>query len=167
MFRYDFNSIPLPYSAKSPLYKQLFPSGTEPVAGKYFPITRPSHAANSGPALEGDETEAEASKSLAQLYTPTSVPTCPRCKSERVFELQLVPSLISVLRPSMLSTDGKAPKKKAQNKSEAERREELRKLAEGQAVEGMEWGSILVFGCASDCVGFGEEWVGVEWELLK
>ena len=67
----------------------------------------------------------------------------------------------------MLSTDGKAPKKKAQNKSEAERREELRKLAEGQAVDGMEWGSILVFGCVNDCVGFGEEWVGVEWELLK
>lgn len=68
----------------------------------------------------------------------------------------------------MLSTDGKAPKKdKAGKKTEAERREELRRLADGEAVEGMEWGSVLVFGCVNDCVGFGEEWVGVEWESLK
>ncbi len=30
----------------------------------------------------------------------------------------------------------------------------------------MEWGTILVFGCEKDCVGFGEEWVGVEWEQV-
>jgi pre-rRNA-processing protein TSR4 len=30
----------------------------------------------------------------------------------------------------------------------------------------MEWGTVMVFGCSGDCVGFGEEWVGVEWETM-
>lgn len=39
-------------------------------------------------------------------------------------------------------------------------KEEASKDEEGE----MEWGNVLVYGCERDCVGVGEEWVGVEWE---
>jgi pre-rRNA-processing protein TSR4 len=67
---------------------------------------------------------------------------------------------------------GKADKKGGKKgQSEEERKKELAKLAGGDQGGGdelgeMEWGSVLVFGCQGDCVGFGEEWVGVEWEAL-
>jgi pre-rRNA-processing protein TSR4 len=84
-----------------------------------------------------------------------------------VFELQLVPSLISHLAPSTVSTTGDVPARKEEKaKSEEERKKELAKLAAGEldGGEGMEWGTIMVFGCQRDCVGLVEEWVGVEWE---
>lgn len=52
--------------------------------------------------------------------------------------------------------------------SEEERKRELARLAGGVSgqdeVGEMEWGTVMVFGCEGDCSGFGEEWVGVEWE---
>lgn len=54
--------------------------------------------------------------------------------------------------------------------TEEERKIELARLAGegagggGDGLDGMEWGTVVVFGCKSDCIGFGEEWVGVEWE---
>lgn len=89
-----------------------------------------------------------------------------------MFEVQLVPSLINILRPHTLSTtgedgvQGKDIGKDVRNMSEKERKEELEKIAKGEVDEGMEWGSILVFSCERDCVGVREEWVGVEWEAM-
>jgi pre-rRNA-processing protein TSR4 len=146
--RYELGGVPLPYSSSSPLFKKLFPTA---------PTTR----------TPDDQEEPD----FAQHLNISSIPPCPRCKSERTFELQLVPSLISTLSPDSLSTTGKAEKKAGGKKqSEDERKKELAKLAGGVEGEedglGMEWGSVVVFGCKRDCVGFGEEWVGVEWEAL-
>lgn len=149
VLRYDFDAVPLPYSSASPLFKKLFPGA-------------PTRA----PSSEEDEVN------LADYYTTKSVSGCPRCGGPRVFELQLVPQLINVLRPSSLSTTGappEQPKKGAQ--TEEERRAEIMRLAKGEArgdgeAGEMEWGTIMVFSCKNDCVGVGEEWVGVEWEAV-
>ncbi|CAK9786419.1 hypothetical protein CC85DRAFT_287109 [Cutaneotrichosporon oleaginosum] len=146
VLRYDFNAVPLPYSSSSPLFKKLFPGA-------------PTRA----PSSEEDEVN------LADYYTTKPVPACTRCGAARVFELQLVPQLINVLRPSSLSTTGKPPAGNAKVQTEEERRAEILRLAKGEARgEGdageMEWGTVMVFGCEGDCIGVGEEWVGVEWE---
>jgi pre-rRNA-processing protein TSR4 len=146
VLRYDFNAMPLPYSSSSPLFKKLFPGA-------------PTRA----PSSEEDEVF------LADYYTTNPVPACTRCGAARVFELQLVPQLINVLRPSSLSTTGKANTDEGKKQTEEERRAEIIRLAKGEArgdgeAGEMEWGTIMVFGCSGDCIGVGEEWVGVEWE---
>ncbi|GAB7361312.1 hypothetical protein MBLNU230_g1369t1 [Neophaeotheca triangularis] len=73
------------------------------------------------------------------------MPRCGNCGGERVFELQLVPQAIAELE------------------------------AEELGLEGMEWGTVILGTCASDCaergkseggVGYVEEWVGVQWEEI-
>ncbi|BEJ12031.1 hypothetical protein CspHIS471_0204910 [Cutaneotrichosporon sp. HIS471] len=146
VLRYDFNAVPLPYSSSSPLFKKLFPGA-------------PTRA----PSSEEEEVN------LAEYFTTKSVPACSRCGAARVFELQLVPQLINVLRPTSLSTTGKAEAGKDKAQTEEERRAEILRLAKGEArgdgeAGEMEWGTVMVFGCEGDCIGVGEEWVGVEWE---
>jgi len=143
VLRYDFGAVPLPYSSSSPLFKKLFPK-----------------APTRGVSSEEEEVN------LADYYTTASIPSCPHCKGKRVFEAQLVPPLINVLRPSALSTTGTAPEPKpAAAMSEEERKAELARLAKGEGEGEMEWGTIMVFSCEKDCVGITEEWVGVEWEV--
>ncbi|AFR98578.1 pre-rRNA-processing protein TSR4 [Cryptococcus neoformans C23] len=147
VLRYELGGMPLPYSSASPLTRKLFPGCEKPLA-------------------KDEELD------LSALYTPKFIPTCPRCGGKRVFELQLVPSLINILRPHTISTTGEAPKASfPKAATEEERKKELAKLAAGVKEEAskdeegeMEWGNVLVYGCERDCVGVGEEWVGVEWE---
>ena len=150
MRRYDLGGVPLPYSSASPLYRRLFPGA---------PTTR----------TPDEEEEPD----FAEFYDMSTIPPCPQCGGKRVFELQLVPSLISILQPDTLTTTGQLSngirKGKQSAQSEEERKMELARLASGakdkeQGVGEMEWGNVLVFGCKNDCVGFGEEWVGAEWE---
>ncbi|WWD18790.1 hypothetical protein CI109_103245 [Kwoniella shandongensis] len=150
VLRYELGGMPLPYSTQSPICKRLFPGAEKPLA-------------------KDEELD------LASLYNPSSVPPCPQCKSKRTFELQLVPSLISVLKPNAITTTGKPSEDQKETKplSEEERKKELERLAAGVKGEDksaaekegeMEWGTVLVYGCEKDCVGLVEEWVGVEWE---
>lgn len=116
------------------------------------------------PKPQGDEEDID----VSPYYDPSAVPPCPKCSSARVFEMQLVPSLITLLTPESMTTTGqKAGKQSKKTLTEAERKEELKRLAKGEN-EGdqgeMEWGTVMVFGCERDCTGFTEEWVGVEWE---
>ncbi|PHH58839.1 hypothetical protein CDD81_4275 [Ophiocordyceps australis] len=77
--------------------------------------------------------------------TGVGIPNCPNCGAARVFELQLMPNAIV-------------------------------QLEEGESsLEGMEWGTIIVGVCQSDCAprgaergkaGYLREWVGVQWEEL-
>jgi pre-rRNA-processing protein TSR4 len=69
------------------------------------------------------------------------IPRCENCGGQRAFELQLVPGLIY----------------------------ELEKDEAIDLEEGMEWGTIILGTCTSNCgepgrVSFLEEWVGVQWE---
>lgn len=68
------------------------------------------------------------------------IPPCEACGAKRVFELQLVPGLISALEENNMDLE-----------------------------EGMEWGTMVLGVCADDCgevgeVSYHEEWVGVQWE---
>lgn len=73
------------------------------------------------------------------------MPRCTNCGSGRVFEVQMTPHAIMVLE-----------------------RDE-------PGLDGMEWGTIIVGVCSTDCqqkgvssgVGYVEEWAGVQWEELK
>lgn len=72
------------------------------------------------------------------------MPRCGNCGAGRVFEVQLTPHAIMDLE-----------------------RDEM-------GIDGMEWGTIIVGVCESDCqqkdvdlgVGYVEEWAGVQWEEL-
>jgi pre-rRNA-processing protein TSR4 len=73
------------------------------------------------------------------------IPPCENCRGERTFEVQLVPGAIAELE------------------------------AEEDGLEGMDWGTVIVGACATDCVpvgtvdgevGYLEEWAGVQWEEL-
>ncbi|KAI9680811.1 MAG: hypothetical protein M1817_004251 [Caeruleum heppii] len=83
-----------------------------------------------------------------------SLPPCTHCTHPRAFELQLTPHTIIELESEDEGTTG---------------------------LEGMEWGTVIVGVCGQDCVprdavglnqtgeidgevGYGEEWVGVQWE---
>lgn len=72
------------------------------------------------------------------------IPPCKNCGAGRRFELQLTPHAIT-----MLEEDEPA----------------------SAALEGMDWGTIIVGVCSADCgigeVGYVEEWVGVQWEELQ
>ncbi|KKY34986.1 putative pdcd2_c domain-containing protein [Diaporthe ampelina] len=74
------------------------------------------------------------------------IPPCENCRGERVFEVQLVPGAIAELESE-----------------------------EEEGLEGMDWGTVIVGTCATDCVptgtadgesGYLEEWAGVQWEEL-
>lgn len=73
------------------------------------------------------------------------IPPCENCRGERAFEVQLVPGAIAELE------------------------------SEEEGLEGMDWGTVIVGTCATDCVpvgtadgeaGYLEEWAGVQWEEL-
>ena len=79
-------------------------------------------------------------KTKAQTTPSQGMPRCESCGAKRVFELQLVPGLISALEEDNMDLE-----------------------------EGMEWGTIILGVCAEDCgevgkVVYREEWVGVQWE---
>jgi len=154
--RHELGGTPMPYSSTSPLYRRLFP--------------------NASTTATRSHDDAEEDLHIESYYDNSSRPACPRCKGKRVFELQLVPQLISKLQPDTLSTTGSPNKGSKKGQTEDERKKELARLAAGSNgdVDGvgesrsgigeMEWGTVIVFGCEADCEGFGEEWVEVEWE---
>ena len=59
------------------------------------------------------------------------------------------------------------PKSTTADAADDDRTPVEREEDELKAETGMEWGTIMVFGCERDCVGYGEEWVGVEWEEIQ
>lgn len=127
--RYELNGAPLPYSSDK-IFESLFPSPPAPA----LPITKAGFTVVSRPKRE---------------YFPSSLPSCPSCRAKRVFECQLMPNLINVLR------------QQGDHKffSEKERRKVLeRALGRDPPVSGdpslewcMEWGTCMVFSCEKDC----------------
>ena len=96
-------------------------------------------------------------------FSPSSVPKCSRCGSDRVFECQLMPNLISIL--------GSASGTGSTHPPSAISDEERRKAVEKELKErrGLEWGTAMVFSCAADCCpdgkeDFVEEEVMIQWE---
>jgi pre-rRNA-processing protein TSR4 len=73
------------------------------------------------------------------------MPRCTNCGAGRVFEVQITPHAIMELE------------------------------SDEPGLDGMEWGTIIIGVCSSDCqqkgvnsdVGYVEEWAGVQWEEVK
>lgn len=87
----------------------------------------------------------QTSQSSNGTSSTSRIPRCDKCGAARVFELQLTPQAITELE-----------------------RDET-------GVDGMDWGTVIVGVCSSDCtekgkgegeVGYLEEWVGVQWEEI-
>lgn len=76
-----------------------------------------------------------------RAYTPSAVPLCSHCKSLRVFECQLMPNLINVIRsPSSMA-----------DLTDEERRKLVEKEMKEKGTKGLDWGTCLVFSCEKDC----------------
>jgi pre-rRNA-processing protein TSR4 len=118
---YDLKGTPLPFASDA-VFDMLFPAPKAPP----LPVTKADFKVVQTPK---------------RLYAPT-VPDCPVCKGKRVFECQLMPNLINVLR----STEDKDKKM-----SEEERRKAVELALKGGGGKGMEWGTCMVFSCEKDC----------------
>ncbi|KIY73870.1 hypothetical protein CYLTODRAFT_364813 [Cylindrobasidium torrendii FP15055 ss-10] len=143
--RYDLGGIPLMFS-KGASFDVVFPP---PPAETVFSVTR------------GDF---KASRPAKREYTSANIPPCPSCSGPRVFECQLMPNLINVLRD--ISADRTA------KLSDDERRKLVEEELKGTATEkSMDWGTVVVFSCKNDCgadkqkkYGWCEEHVLVQWD---
>ncbi|PCH44397.1 hypothetical protein WOLCODRAFT_123482 [Wolfiporia cocos MD-104 SS10] len=143
--RYELGGTPLPF-ARDSIFDKLFPTPPAPplpVTKADFMVTPPQR----------------------RTYDPSSLPPCPHCRAPRVFECQLMPNLINVLR-----APAEGPRKPL---SDEERRQEVMRALRGErAAErvGMEWGTCMVFSCEKDCAdpdtrgGWHEELVLVQWD---
>jgi pre-rRNA-processing protein TSR4 len=141
--RYELRGTPLPFSSDK-VFETLFPTPPAPplpVTKAVFTVVPP----------------------LKRVYNTSAVPVCPVCKSKRVFECQLMPNLINVLR----SPEEEKPKKL----SDEERRKAVERGLKGEGKDerrGMEWGTCLIFSCEKDCCSDGDGWEDKEcWREEK
>lgn len=140
MRRYELGGTPLPF-ASDDIFDKLFPK--PPVPNQ--PITR-SASMVTLPAR--------------RTYSTASIPSCPHCKGKRVFECQLMPNLINVLRESKAKDDVKKPQ------TDEERRKEVERVLKGEkSVDrtGMGWGTCMIFSCENDCNEEQGSSVGSSW----
>ncbi|KAJ7601089.1 programmed cell death protein 2 [Mycena floridula] len=99
-------------------------------------------------AFEGEQcvrADSKATNVPKRDYNPSRVDPCPFCKSKRIFECQLMPNLINVLRK----------KEDVKKMSDEDRRKAvekaLKRAGDKDEKSGMEWGTCLVFSCEKDC----------------
>ncbi|KAG5637685.1 hypothetical protein H0H81_003601 [Sphagnurus paluster] len=112
-----------------------------PHSYKIFTSLYPSPPAPALPITKAAFTVVHTQK---RRYFPTGIPPCPVCKGKRVFECQLMPNLINVLR----HPEDKPP-------SDEEHRKAVEQMLKcgtvPDATRGMEWGTCMVFSCEKDC----------------
>ncbi|KIJ55452.1 hypothetical protein M422DRAFT_152016 [Sphaerobolus stellatus SS14] len=125
--RYDLRGAPLPFGSRDKVYDRLFPQLPVPFT------TKPGYAPPPPP----------------RTYQASSVDKCGKCGSPRVFECQLMPNLINVLRVQDKTKETKAEEGSLE---EEERRKALLSSA------GMGWGTVFVFSCSKDCCDGEESW---------
>ncbi|CAE6470736.1 unnamed protein product [Rhizoctonia solani] len=139
--RYELGGTPLPFHTDD-VYKKLFPPA--PIApGTQVPVTGPQPVSK-------------------PTYDPTIIPRCGQCGGKRVFECQLMPNMLNLLKKP-------SPKAKRNAADAEEARKQLVAAAlGGKGGVGMEWGTCMVFACEKDCCDGREAWreeeVWVQWE---
>ncbi|KAJ4492658.1 programmed cell death protein 2 [Lentinula edodes] len=146
--RYELNGTPLPFSSDK-IFESLFPTPSSdplPVTKPDFKVVFPQR----------------------RTYSPSSsvLSPCPSCKGKRIFECQLMPNLINILR---------GVESNSKKLSDEERRAAVQKTLKGGSEKGMEWGTCMIFSCENDCridaVGkeekdvWREELVLVQWDV--
>jgi pre-rRNA-processing protein TSR4 len=129
---YELKGTPLPYSSDN-IFLSLFPSPP-----------------STGPAVTHVTKAAFQPPTPKRAYFPNSsiVPNCPICRSKRVFECQLMPNLINVLRKQSTNTASQKI-----TETDEERRKAVEKALKGgsDSDSDMDWGSCLIFSCEIDC----------------
>lgn len=140
--RYDLRGTPLPFSSQGEIYDCLFPS---PPPAPF--TTKPGFA--------------DPISQRRIFHAETIIDKCEKCGGDRVFECQLMPNLINVLRAQQSKTSTEA-KNKAKPLTDEEKRKQLLSSI------GMEWGTCFIFSCEKDCCedeeGWREELVLVQWD---
>ncbi|KAH7103804.1 programmed cell death protein 2 [Auriculariales sp. MPI-PUGE-AT-0066] len=147
--RYDFGGAPLPYQADA-VYDDLFPLQAAPGTSG-VPITKADFAVSSA--------------APRRTFSADRLPRCSACDAPRVFECQLMPNLINILKSSSAAT----------KQTDEQRKAELERVLSRKGVTDergtMEWGTCLVFSCSKDCTDgkepvaiWREEHVIVQWE---
>jgi len=120
--RYELKGVPLPFSSDK-VFELLFPAPSQaplPVTKAVFKVV----------------------SIQKRTYNSTSLPPCPLCKAQRVFECQLMPNLINVLRSGEMEL------------TDEERRKAVERALKGSGTLdtwGMSWGTCMVFSCEKDC----------------
>ncbi|KAG6844553.1 hypothetical protein H0H87_005973 [Tephrocybe sp. NHM501043] len=122
--RYELNGTPLPFSSDK-IFASLFPSPPAPT----LPVTKAAFTVVNTPK---------------RTYFPTDIPACSACRGKRIFECQLMPNLINVLRRP---ADAEKPL------TDEERRKAVERALKGapDKERGMEWGTSMIFSCEKDC----------------
>ncbi|KAF9221417.1 hypothetical protein BS17DRAFT_785351 [Gyrodon lividus] len=151
-FRYELKGTPLPFASDN-VFESLFPAPPQ----DSLPVTRAKYKVV--PAMK-------------RSYTTASIPPCPSCRSSRVFECQLMPNLINVLRDSVIDKDVEVQKLTDEQRIKAV--QDALKRAKGPGSRGMEWGTCMVFSCGNNCCldeggkdakeCWQEEYVLVQWD---
>lgn len=139
LFRYDIKGVPLLFGSKDKVAEKLYPSPPPPPFN-----TKPGFAT---------------SAFQRRVYDPEAAGKCGTCGKRRVFECQLMPNLINVLRDQRKKLEN--PKSTSPKDGEERRREVLN--------AGMEWGTCFIFSCSEDCCPeqsecWHEELVLVQWD---
>ncbi|KAF5362146.1 hypothetical protein D9756_002543 [Leucocoprinus leucothites] len=130
--RYNLNGTPLPF-AKDSIFDKLFPlptSSTTTISKSVFQVTPP----------------------IKRTYSPSAsalIPPCPICKSSRIFECQLMPNLINVLKSSQGGQSNGDGKKKSTVLTDEERKKAVEKAL--KSGDGMSWGTVMIFSCEKNC----------------
>lgn len=149
---YELKGTPLPFASDG-IFEILFPAATQappPVTKADFAVVQP----------------------MKRSYSTTSIPSCPCCKSSRVFECQLMPNLINVLRDSV--DDKHTDVRKLTDEQRIKAVQDALKRNKEPGSRGMEWGTCMIFSCVNDCClddggqsdkeCWREEYVLVQWD---
>ncbi|KAF8449123.1 programmed cell death protein 2 [Boletus edulis BED1] len=146
--RYELGGTPLPF-ASDKVFEQLFPTPSQAT----LPITKG---------------EFKVVQTTKRSYSTASIPPCPSCKSSRVFECQLMPNLINVLRNSV------GDERRLTDEQRIKVVQDALKRNKEPGSRGMEWGTCMVFSCGNDCClddggqddkgCWREEYVLVQWD---
>ncbi|KAG2150234.1 programmed cell death protein 2 [Suillus bovinus] len=146
--RYELKGIPLPFSSDK-VFDRLFP----------FPPQDPL------PVTKAAFKVVSAAK---RSYSTASISPCPACKAARVFECQLMPNLINVLRASIKDEETQL--------TDEQRMKVVQEVLQKKVASdkrGMEWGTCMIFSCEKDCCldddggdkeCWREEFVLVQWD---
>jgi pre-rRNA-processing protein TSR4 len=179
VLRYDLGAVPLPYSSHSELFKQLFKKSVEAQQDEdevdanvnvFSQRYDPSDVVPACPRCGGKRTfEMQLTPGLiAELKTESISLTGEKDKKRKNKKKQTDEER----RRELAVLLGRASAKDMPPIAAGETQEDDRTPVEREEDQlrqesGMEWGTVMVFGCEQDCVGFGEEWVGVEWEEIQ
>ncbi|KAK7679486.1 hypothetical protein QCA50_017540 [Cerrena zonata] len=142
--RYDMGGTPLPF-AHDAVFDRLFPVPRSASSG--VPVTKAAFMVTPGGGK--------------RVFDSSSLPACKHCGAKRVFECQLMPNLINVLKTPK-SDEGK------KNLTDDERRKEVEKVLKRAGDGRMDWGTCMIFSCEKDCEAskscWAEELVLVQWD---